>query len=114
MVTIRVPSRLNARLRRVFALSSTSSVPVLASQILTVLAALLAVAIRAPSGLNDTPVIQSAPGVWKVAKWPLIQGYKRQQPGPQGGSFGSQVMGRDPASERGLAGTLKSRSTFAV
>ena len=41
-----------------------------------------------------------------------VTAYTLQQPGPQGGSLGSQLllMGSDWPSERGFAGTLNSRS----
>jgi len=45
----------------------------------------------------------------------LIRGdYNLQQPGPHGGSFESQLVGRDVLSVRGLAGTLSKRSTFVA
>jgi hypothetical protein len=43
---------------------------------------------------------------------PCGAGYKRQQPGPQGGNLGSQLIGKDEPAARGLAGTLRRRSTW--
>src|SRR5579871_902805 len=40
--------------------------------------------------------------------------YNRQQPGPHGGNLGSQLMGSDESSARGLAGTLHRRSRSSL